>query len=80
LVGANLTQFKLEPKVATVTIEASQSTMNTLNNSVPFSLYVDVSNVVSKQISLPILIKNLKYGVDIKTISPEEVEVTNLSF
>ena len=66
--------------MATVTIEASQSTMNTLNNSVPFSLYVDVSNVVSKQISLPILIKNLKYGVDIKTISPEEVEVTNLSF
>lgn len=80
LVGATLNHFKLEPQIATVTIEASQSIMNTLNNAVPFNLYVDVSNVVSKQITLPILIKNLKDGVFIKTISPEEIKVTNLSF
>ena len=79
LVGGNLTQFKIDPQAVSVTINASQSVMDTISSStVPFSLYIDVSNIVSKQLSLPVLVKNLKEGVQIKAIDPEEVVVTKL--
>lgn len=80
LFGATSSEFKISPQLATLTIEGSQSSMNSLHSSnVPCTLYVDVSNVVSKQLTLPILVKNLEDGFYIKKIEPEEVVVTNLN-
>ena len=69
--------WKVQPQYASVTIEGSQAALNSLqNNHVPFELYVDVSNIVSHQIELPVLVKNLKKDFQIVKIEPEEVSVS----
>ena len=80
LVGGNRNEFKISPHVATLTIEGSQTSMDALHSSkVPCNIYIDVSNVVSKQLTLPILVENLKEGFSIKKIEPETVVIKNLN-
>ncbi len=80
LVGASRNEFKISPHVATLTIEGSQTSMDALHSSkVPCNIYIDVSNVVSKQLTLPILVENLKEGFSIKKIEPETVVIKNLN-
>ncbi len=42
------------------------------SGSVPCELYVDVSNIVSKQLVLPVLVRNLKSGFKVVRIEPEQ--------
>jgi hypothetical protein len=44
--------------------------------SAPCELYVDVSNIVSNQLMLPVLVKNLRKDLQIVQIEPEQVVVT----
>ena len=69
--------WKVQPQYASVTIEGTQAALNMLQSGhVPFELYVDVSNIVSHQIELPVLVRNLKKDFQIVKIEPEEVSVS----
>ena len=72
-------EWKISPAAATVTVEGTLSEVSALQNGVPpLTLYVDVSNVVSKQIALPVLVKNLKKDLSVSKIEPEQVTLTAL--
>lgn len=72
-------EWKVSPSTATVTIEGTLADVSALQSGVPpLTLYVDVSNVVSKQIALPVLVKNLKKDLNISKIEPEQVTLTAL--
>ena len=80
IVGAKTqSELKLTPQNVTLTIEGPVSVINNLHGGrLPCELYVDVSNIVSKQITLPVLVRNLKKEFRIIKIDPEEISITNL--
>jgi YbbR domain-containing protein len=70
-------EWKISPQSVTLTIEGNQSAVDTLKSiSAPCELYVDVSNIVSNQLMLPVLVKNLRKDLQIVQIEPEQVVVT----
>lgn len=72
-------EIKLTPQNVTLTIEGSASAINDLHaGRLPCELYIDVSNIVSKQIMLPVLVRNLKRDFHIIKIDPEEINVTSV--
>ena len=71
-------EWKISPQSVTLTIEGTQSAIEELHNSPPCDLYVDVSNIVLKQLQLPVLVKNLKKDFQVVKIEPEQVTVTEV--
>lgn len=74
---AHSKEWKISPQSVKLTIQGTKTDIDALTSgSVPCELYVDVSNIVSKQLTLPILIKNLKPQFKVLRIDPEQVAVT----
>ena len=71
-------EWKLSPSSETLTIEGSQTAIEELHGGAPCDLYVDVSNIVLKQIQLPVLVKNLKKDFQVVKIEPEQITVTEV--
>ena len=71
-------EWKLSPSSVTLTIEGSQTAIEELHGGAPCDLYVDVSNIVLKQIQLPVLVKNLKKDFQVVKIEPEQITVTEV--
>ena len=68
--------WKLSPAVANVTIERPVSSKQpSERESPPVSLYVDVANVVSDHLTLPVLVRDTAAGVKVLRIEPAQVEV-----
>lgn len=64
------------PSRADVTIEWSAVPGMSINRTnPPFELYVDVTNVVSQRISLPLLVKDLPLGIKIIRLEPEQITI-----
>lgn len=71
------TEWQLTPSTAAVTIESSQSKIDSLpSGEVPCELYVDMSNIVAKQITVPILVRKLQRDFEVVQVEPEQVTVT----
>ncbi|MDD4160254.1 MAG: CdaR family protein [Synergistaceae bacterium] len=72
-------EWKLSPQSVKLTVQGAKTEIDDLSSvSVPCDLYVDVSNIVSKQLVLPVLVKNLKSDFKILRIEPEQVTVTSV--
>ncbi|HAH68587.1 MAG TPA: hypothetical protein DCL58_02275 [Synergistaceae bacterium] len=70
-------EWKLAPQSVKLTISGTKADIDALHpGSVPCELYVDVSNIVSKQLMLPVLVRDLKSGFKVLRIEPEQVTVT----
>lgn len=71
-------EWKVSPHSVSVTIEGPQIAIDMLGGSsvAPCELYIDVSNIVSKQMELPVLVKNLKKDFQVVQIEPEQILVT----
>jgi YbbR domain-containing protein len=70
-------EWKITPQSVKLTIQGTKSDIDALQSgSVPCDLYVDVSNIVSKQLTLPVLVKNLRPEYTVLKIEPEQVTVT----
>lgn len=70
-------EWKISPQSAKLTVSGTKADIDALpTDSVPCELYVDVSNVVSKQLTLPVLVKNLAPGLTVLKTEPEQVTVT----
>lgn len=72
-------EWKLSPQTVTVTIEGPQLEIESLTGShAPCELYVDLSNIVSKQANLPVLVRNLKKEFQVVQIEPDQIIVTRI--
>ncbi|MDY2984160.1 MAG: CdaR family protein [Synergistes jonesii] len=69
-------EWKLSPQSVSLTVEGTQTAIDSLTDGAPCELYVDVSNIVSQQTELPVLVKNLKRDFQIVQTEPEQVRVT----
>ena len=70
-------EWKISPQSVKLTIQGTKADIDALQSgSVPCDLYVDVSNIVSKQLNLPVLVKNLRSDFKVLRIEPEQVTVT----
>ena len=70
-------EWKISPQFVKLTIQGTKSEIDALSSgAVPCDLYVDVSNIVSKQLNLPVLVKNLKSDFKVVRVEPEQVTVT----
>lgn len=68
--------WNVTPSRASVTIEWPVTAGMTIDQlKPPFAIYVDVTNVVSQQLSLPLLVKDLPLGIHIIRLEPERVTV-----
>jgi YbbR domain-containing protein len=77
LLGTNEAEkWTVSPASAGVTVEKLAAAAALDPESPPLELYVDVTNVVSSQISLPILVQNVKSGVSVIRIEPPQVVIT----
>ncbi len=50
--------------------------IDSLTGGVPCELYVDVSNIVSQQADLPVLVRNMKRDIPVVQKEQEQVRVT----
>ena len=72
-------EWKISPLSAKLTIRGTKADIDAITpGSVPCELYVDLSNIVSKQLTLPVLVKNLRSEFEIVRIEPQQVTVTAL--
>lgn len=70
-------EWKISPQSVKLTIQGTKADVDALQSgAVPCDLYVDVSNIVSKQLNLPVLVKNLRSDFKVLRIEPEQVTVT----
>ena len=68
--------WEISPPSVSVTVEGTQMAIDSLTGSVPCELYVDVSNIVSQQADLPVLVRNMKRDLQVVQTEPEQVRVT----
>lgn len=70
-------EWSVTPATASLTVDGNQLMLEALfNNEPPCELYIDVSNIIAKQISLPVLVRRLQKGFEVMQIEPEQVLVT----
>ena len=70
-------EWKIDDPLVSVTIEQDPAFVYDQDSEeIPCELYVDVTNVVSRQLSLPVLIRKIRKGVTVIRIEPERVTVT----
>jgi YbbR domain-containing protein len=71
--------WSVSPRSANVTIErAAASDVPFVPEEPPFELYVDATNVVASQITLPVMVRNADAGVSVIRIEPPQVTITDL--
>ncbi len=68
--------WEISPNSVSVTVEGTQMAIDSLTGGVPCELYVDVSNIVSQQADLPVLVRNMKRDIQVVQTEPEQVRVT----
>lgn len=68
--------WEISPSSVSVTIEGTQMSIDSLTGGLPCELYVDVSNIVSQQADLPVLVRNMKQDFQVVQTEPEQVRVT----
>ena len=74
--GAYL-EWSLEPAMVSVTLERVVSTTEPFDMSrPPLELYVDVTNVVARRLSLPVLARGMSEDLRVLRVEPERVEVS----
>ncbi|MEG1823657.1 MAG: CdaR family protein [Cloacibacillus sp.] len=67
-------EWRLAPQSVSVSVEGPVLDIDGLTGAhAPCELYIDVSNIVSKQAQLPVLVKNLKRNFQIVKIEPEQI-------
>lgn len=67
-------EWVISPAAASLTVEGNQLMIDALFSSEPpCELYIDVSNIVAKRITLPILARKLQKGFNVVYIEPEQV-------
>ncbi|MCE5200900.1 MAG: hypothetical protein LLF78_00075 [Synergistaceae bacterium] len=72
-------EWKISPESVNITIEGTQLALESLQGgNVPCELYIDVSNIVSRKVELPVLVKGLRKDFQVVKIEPEQVTVTAL--
>lgn len=70
------TNWTITPPNAGVTVERSAvSEISADEEGPPLELYVDITNVVSRQLILPILVRDIANGVKVVRIEPEQITV-----
>lgn len=68
--------WTITPPSASVTVERSAaSDISADEAGPPLELYVDITNVVSRQLVLPILVRDVANGVKVVRIEPEQITV-----
>ena len=71
------TDWATSPAVANVMVERSVTGTEPFDMSKPpFELYVDVTNVVTDRLVLPVLVRNLRDGMRVIRIEPQQVTVS----
>ncbi|MDR1481985.1 MAG: hypothetical protein LBI74_05105 [Synergistaceae bacterium] len=66
--------WSISPPSVSITVERSLNSSDPFDmSSPPFDLYVDVTNVVSSRIVLPVLMRNVSYGMKIIRAEPSQV-------
>lgn len=69
-------EWSISPAAVSLTVEGSQLLVDTLFNSEPpCELYIDVSDIVTKRISLPVLVRKLQKEFEVVHIEPGQVTV-----
>ncbi|MDR1886026.1 MAG: hypothetical protein LBQ56_07090 [Synergistaceae bacterium] len=72
--GGESDKWAVSPPSVSVTIERSMESSDPFDiNNPPFQLYVDVTNIVSSRIVLPVLMRNLAQGMAVTRIEPPQV-------
>jgi YbbR domain-containing protein len=70
-------RWSLLPQMANVTVERPSVPGVTFDpNDPPLELYIDATNVVTSQMTLPILVDNTPAGVNVIRIEPQQVTIT----
>jgi YbbR domain-containing protein len=70
-------RWSLSPPTASVTVERPVNSGAPFDPDVPpVELYVDVTNVVASQLTLPVLVRDVEDGLTIIRIDPQQVSVT----
>ena len=71
--------WALEPATASVTLERTVADTARFDmDSPPLELYVDVTNVVTRRMVLPVLVRNLSEDVRVLRIDPERITINAL--
>jgi YbbR domain-containing protein len=78
---ANVRRWNVLPPSVSVTVE--RSAMGTGApfdpEKPPLELYVDATNVVASQLTLPILTRNVETGISVIRIDPQQVTITSVA-
>jgi YbbR domain-containing protein len=71
--------WSVSPSSANVTVERAVSAATPFTpEEPPLELYIDATNVVASQITLPIMTRNVSAGVSVIRIEPSQVTITAL--
>jgi hypothetical protein len=76
LEGVGRDSWVVSPPVASVTVEKLASGAALDPDKPPLELYLDATNVIVPQITLPILARNLQGGVSVIRIEPPQAAIT----
>lgn len=69
-------EWMVLPATASLTVEGNQLMIDALfSGEPPCELYIDVSNIVAKRITLPVLVRKLQKEFEVMHIEPEQVTV-----
>jgi YbbR domain-containing protein len=68
--------WSVSPHVASVTVEKPASGAALDPDNPPLELYLDATNVIASQMSLPILVRNVQNGVSVIRIEPPQATIT----
>ncbi|MDR1472502.1 MAG: hypothetical protein LBS75_08250 [Synergistaceae bacterium] len=73
----NPDRWRVSPPSASVTVERSLIASSPFDpGKPPLELYVDVTNIVASQITLPVLVRNAAGGTSVLRIEPRQVSVS----
>ena len=75
----NPRSWTISPGTASVTVEYSTSGSAFDPDVPPLELYIDATNIVTSQITLPIITRNVMGGVNVIRIEPLQVTITEMN-
>ncbi|GHV55180.1 hypothetical protein FACS1894216_16850 [Synergistales bacterium] len=68
--------WMIEPQTVSITVERSAESLSADISDVPIKAVIDVTNIVSRQIMLPVMIPGLPKGMRLVDIEPAHVKAT----
>jgi hypothetical protein len=72
---ADTDMWSVSPHLASVTVERAAD-IPFVPEEPPLKLYIDATNVVASQITLPVMTRNVAAGVSVIRIEPSQVTIT----